>query len=71
MRADAVLAMRADAVLAPNRRGTLRLPLVLFPSGHGSRAARRLTLGRRLAFLWKLPLLAVAMAGLTSFLWRG
>lgn len=47
------------------------LPTVLVPSGHGSRAARRPNVSRRIARWWQLLLVTLAAAALTGFLQRG
>ena len=47
----------------------VELPAVLFPSGHVGPEPRRPGSRWRAALLWRLPLLALAAAGLAGFLW--
>lgn len=47
----------------------VELPAVLFPSDHVGRGPGRPGPRWRAALLWRLPLLALAAAGLAGFLW--
>lgn len=47
----------------------VELPAVLFPSDHVGRGSGRRGLRWRAGLLWRLPLLALAAAGLAGFLW--